>query len=121
MDNASLREAMRRRAQERAQRPALDVVRSLLSTHFGDAEGEEEVERHLRSQAEYTTAGLRQELVALEDVLGQPQEAGVLADIVAWDANWVLDDPSDEGARVFLREFADLVRRVIEEAEGPES
>ena len=37
--------------------------------------------------------------------------------LVGWEANWVLDDPSDEGAARFLGELAQMVREVIDEVE----
>jgi len=42
---------------------------------------------------------------------------GTLARLVGWDGNWVLDDPSDAGAAQFLRELAQLLRAVLDEAE----
>nr|BFE76343.1 hypothetical protein GCM10020092_096440 [Actinoplanes digitatis] len=42
---------------------------------------------------------------------------GTLARLVGWEANWVLDDPSDAGAARFLTDLAEMLREVIGEVE----
>jgi hypothetical protein len=36
--------------------------------------------------------------------------------MVAWEGNWVLDDPSDAGAIRFLGDLAQILRDVLDEA-----
>jgi hypothetical protein len=45
-----------------------------------------------------------------------PKEPGALARMVAWEGNWVLDDPSDAGAARFLGDLAQTLRDVLNEA-----
>jgi hypothetical protein len=52
-------------------------------------------------------------LTALETVLADPPRDGTLSRMVAWDGNWVRDDPTDAGAIVFLREAAAMIRTII--------
>ncbi|MEU4214697.1 hypothetical protein [Actinoplanes sp. NPDC026623] len=59
----------------------------------------------------------RGDLAALEAVAAEQHAPGTLARLVGWEANWVLDDPSDAGAAQFLRELAQLLREVIDDAE----
>lgn len=35
------------------------------------------------------------------------------AHLVAWEVNWVLDDPSDEGAKNWLQEIAEMIRQSL--------
>jgi hypothetical protein len=61
-----------------------------------------------------------EDLAGIEALLASSSnEPGVLADLVAWDANWVLDDPSDEGAKRFLREVAEMIREVLADKAPP--
>jgi hypothetical protein len=54
-------------------------------------------------------------LTDIESVLADPPSDGTLARLVGWDGNWVLDDPSDAGAALFLRELASLLRAVLDQ------
>lgn len=53
---------------------------------------------------------------AIDTLLATPQPQGTLRDMVAWDGNWVLDDPtSDEAAAAWLRDLAALIRSTLDE------
>jgi hypothetical protein len=89
--------------QEQNAEPAIDVVRDFLGFKVADAESMDEIRADVRRTAQVSTRKLRRELAALEAVLADPPPVpGALARMVAWEGNWVLDDPSDAGAARFL-------------------
>ncbi len=110
-------ESMRRRAEELEQQPPLEKARAFLGTHVNDMISLDEVRASVRLNAASRIRWLRLDLHALDTLISEPQPPGLLAELVAWDANWVLDDPSDEGAKAFLRQIADILREVLAEAE----
>jgi hypothetical protein len=119
MDESRLPESLRRRLAEQASMSDLDVVRRFLASHFGDADGPADARRDMERLASVNTRSLRRGLEAIQAVLADPPEAGLLSRMVAWDANWPLDDPSDAGAAAFLAEVADMVREVLATAGEP--
>lgn len=52
---------------------------------------------------------------AIDELLASPQPPGLLAELVALDANRALRDPSDAGARTWLEALVADVRRWLEE------
>jgi len=118
MNLSGLPEPLRRRAEELDSRPPLLEVRDFLGGYLADAVSLDEVQRDLRTTAAVSVRALRRFLHAFDAFMAEPHPEGLLAHIVAWDANWVLDDPSDAGAEAFLRQVAQMVRAVIEEATG---
>jgi hypothetical protein len=108
---------LRSRAEELERRPLLEKVRDFLGGMIGDMGSVDEVRSLLETVAASGTFGLKRDLRALDELLASPQPPGVLSELVAWEANWVLDDPSDEGAAAFLREIADMLREVIDVAD----
>ena len=117
METSGLPESLRARMEELAARPSMQVVRDFLLSHVLDMDGPDEIRADLRSVASFGTYWLRQDLAALESVVADPPMDDTLARLVGWEANWVLDDPSDAGAVEFLRELAQMLREVIDEAE----
>ena len=99
----------------------LDRVRQFLLGRVNDEESLDEIRMHLRKVAPSVTHWLKLDLRDLDALLAQPQEPGLLARLVAFDANWGLDDPSDSAAKEFLQTIANLLRDVITEAEQQRS
>jgi hypothetical protein len=118
VDYSQLPEPVRRRLAELDAMPPIETARGFVGAYVDDADSLEEVRMHMRNVAATTTRGLRRDLAALETMLAQPQPEGTLAQLVGWDGNWVLDDPSDRGAAAFLAELAEMLRTVIAEAES---
>ncbi len=112
MDLPHFREMMRERVAREAAVPAVEQVREMLGGHFADAESLDEVEQDFRSIAATTLTGIKRDLAALEAVLADPELHNQLGRMVAWDANWVLDDPSDGAAREFLEGVAVMLRDI---------
>lgn len=115
METSSLPEPIRARIEALAARSPMETVRDFLRGHVMDTEGLDEVRADLKQVAQFDTVSLRQDLAAIESVLAEPPADGTLARLVGWDANWVLEDPSDAGAAAFLDELASMLRSVIDE------
>jgi microcystin degradation protein MlrC len=114
---SELPEPLQARMREQNAEPAIDVVRGFLGFKVADAENLDEIRADLRQTAQASTRKLRRELAAFEAVLADPPTVpGALARMVAWEGNWVLDDPSDAGAIRFLGDLAQILRDVLDEA-----
>jgi hypothetical protein len=98
-------------------RPPLETVREFLLGHVADAETFGEIRARLERIARRSTSMHRRTLHAFEIVLGTDWPPGTLAQLVGWDGNWSLDDPTDAGAAQFLRDLAQMLREVIEQAD----
>jgi hypothetical protein len=117
MDASQIPESLRARMAEKETRPPLEKVRSLLRGHVADTDGWGEIRHELGMTAQHSTRPLRQGLDAIDAVLAEELPPGTLLRMVAGDAGWPLDDdPTDTGAAAFLRELADLIRSVLDEA-----
>jgi len=117
MDIPGLPESMRARIEAQNALAPLDRVREFLGSHVLDADGLDEIRADLRRTAQFNTVRHHGDLAALEAVIRAEHPPGTLARLVGWEANWVLDDPSDAGATQFLRDLAQMLRDVIAETE----
>ena len=118
MDTSGLPESLRARIAERTALPPIDKVKALLHGYLSDADSLAEVRADLQATADTNPFYLRQYLEALETVLTEQQPSGTLLRLVEWDGNWGIDhDQTDAGAAVFLRDLADMLRVVIEQAD----
>ncbi len=116
MDASQLPETLRARMAETDARPPLEKVRSLLRGHVADTDEWGEIRDELAMTSQHSTRWLRQGLEVIDAVLAEELPPGTLLRMVAGDAGWPLDDdPTDEGAAVFLRELAGLIRSVLDE------
>lgn len=93
---------------------ALEATRSFVHGYWADTDGLEQVRSELANVARRNPHQLEQSLAALQVVLQENYPDGTLARLVAWDANWPLEDPSDNGAKAFLTQVAGIVRDVID-------
>lgn len=112
-------EVTRQKLRDGLRLPAgMEAAREFLQTYVFDADMNQlrAIVEHMRSANPVTiVAGLE----GLEEVLAEKQPPGVLAELVARDANRSLDDPSDEGARVWLTQLVDRVRIWLGDAAPP--
>lgn len=111
LTHQKLRAALRRPS-------GIEAAREFLQTYVFDADMGQlrALVEHMRN---VNAATIIDGLEGLEDVLANQQPAGVLAELVARDANRSLDDPSDEGARVWLVQLAARVREWLGDAAPP--
>lgn len=58
-------------------------------------------------------------LEAVERIAHEPPEGASLAEVVKWDAGWMLPNDTEEEARLWLLEFAEFVREVLGEHAPP--
>ncbi|MGH2354612.1 MAG: hypothetical protein ACRDI2_22555 [Chloroflexota bacterium] len=119
MDDEAIRARLRERERELASEPPLETVATFLSGFCAAAESLEAVRTDLSRIAATHPGSVRRYLDALDSVLAEPSPEGMLAQVVALEANWVLDDPSDAGARAWLEELASLIRDVLDQAGAP--
>jgi hypothetical protein len=92
---------------------AVEQTRALLRHHVSGADSWAEVRDSLDFVARHDPDRVRGQLRGLETVLASSQLTDVLPRLVAWDANWVLDDPSPAAAGEWLRGLADLIRSAL--------
>ncbi|MCY1141867.1 hypothetical protein OWR29_28050 [Actinoplanes sp. Pm04-4] len=116
MATPDLPESMRAHLAAQEAQPPLETAREFLAGHLSDADSLAAVRARLQRIAQHNTRLHRRVLGALEAVLATSYPPDTLARLVGWDANWVLDDPTDAGAAQFLRDLAQLLRDVINEA-----
>ena len=107
-------ENLRARANQPPASP-LDQVRSFLRSYVADAGSLAEVRADLARMAEVNPENVRRRLRAIEALLADPPTDGSLMKLVGWDANWVLDNPSDASAAAWLSALAELIREVLDE------
>lgn len=99
MDQDELESRMSRSA-------AVDAVREFLWTYVCDSD-RSQLEATVRHMVAVNPFTIDTGIDGLVNVLAMPLPPTTLANLVAYDANRGLDDPGDEGARVWL---ADLLR-----------
>ncbi|MCA9538851.1 MAG: hypothetical protein KC620_08180 [Myxococcales bacterium] len=111
--NDHTRAELRRRLQA-AQPPPLEVARSFVSYHLSDACSLEEARESIEATALLWHRQMTRDLQSIETLIANPpQEEGILGSLIAFDANWVLDDPSDAGALAFLVQLAKMLRETL--------
>jgi hypothetical protein len=99
--------------------PMMETVRKLFIT-LNASDSIQDAMDHIRRISDVNPLSAMEKLNALERLLADPpKEEGALAHMVAWEANWVLDDPSDEGAMKWLREVAEAIREVLGDRAPP--
>jgi len=87
----------------------LPAAREFLQNyHNGSPVHFEKIVRHMWT---VSPAVIAAGLAGLEQVLAEPQAPGVLAELVAVDANTSLDEYSDDAARAWLEELVTAVKR----------
>ncbi len=101
---------------EKRTEPPLAQVRDFLQSFLGDALDLDEARTTLRMLAQTNTRSIHLALDSIEQVVADPMMESELARLVGWDGNWVLEDPSNAGAKVFLQEVADMLRDILDDA-----
>lgn len=91
--------------------PPLEATRKFLMSYCADKDSMEDIEGHVALMTTINTRTLEAGLAGMEGVLANPPPEGTLAQIIAWEVGWVLADESEESARAWLRELADMVRK----------
>jgi hypothetical protein len=94
--------------------PPLEATAKFLRIYCVDAADMEEIREHLTRMAAINQRTILQGIAGIEALLeNPPSEEGTLANLVAWEANWVLEQPDDEGAKDWLRTILQLAKDVL--------
>lgn len=93
--------------------PPLEAARSFLRTFFSDALNFEEAISEVESMARTNAKIVQRGLQGIESLLEQELEPETLSVLVAIDANYPLDEPSDAGTRIWLHDLAQTVRDIL--------
>lgn len=114
-------EVLHQKLRDALRRPAgIEAAREFLQTYVFDADMKQ-LQASIEHLCSFNPMTIIAGLEGLEDVLAEKLPAGVLAELVARDANRSLDDPSDEGARTWLTQLAGRVREWLGDAAPPRS
>lgn len=113
MKDDDVREQLRQHQQRRDDTPALDVVRQFLQAHCADAEGFDEIRRDAVRMMGVNPRPLQRVSRALDALLVDPPQGLSFAGLVSLDANWALDDPSEENSKDFLADIAAMIHDVL--------
>jgi hypothetical protein len=99
--------------------PSLDDAKRFLHRYWGDEGILDAVRKDLANTVAITPRSVIRGLQSIESLLQNPPPEGTLLDLVTWQANHPLDDPSEENAREWLRQMAELVRDVLGDLQPP--
>jgi hypothetical protein len=99
--------------------PPLEATRAFLRSYVADADGLKEIHEDIARMVEINPRTLVNAISGIEALLADPPASGTLARLVAWDGNYVLDDPSDESAGAWLLELAAYIRGVLGDRQSP--
>jgi hypothetical protein len=94
--------------------PPLEATRRFLQSFCSDEDSLESVRLRVHEMAAINARSLEAGLAGIEGLLQHPHaEAGVLARLVAYDAGWVLEHSSDDAAKEWLAQVAQLLREEL--------
>jgi hypothetical protein len=93
--------------------PPLEATRRFLQDFVSDEDSLDSIRGRVRRMAAINTRMLWKGLQGIESLLANRPASGILSTLVSMDANWVLDDPSDAGAKVFLSEIAEMLHEEL--------
>lgn len=91
----------------------LEAARKFLHIYGAESGSFEEVKAKVKSDIALYPKNILEGLKGIERIIANPpSQAGTLAYLVAIEANWPLDDPTDEGAMIWLKEMVQIIRDV---------
>ena len=95
--------------------PPVEAVGKFLRIYFSD-DSDEEAHQSMRADAAQNPRPVQLGLEGLDSLLANPPaQPGILADLVSWEANRRLEDPSDAGAREWLARVAQTASQLLGE------
>ncbi len=98
--------------------PPLEAARKFLGIYFCDIDGIQEAYDQIRQMSQRNTRSVIEGIKGIEALLNEPLEENVLSNLVAWEANYALDDQSDAGARAWLEDVVKNTKQILEEVEA---
>lgn len=94
--------------------PPIEATRKFLQSFLSEASFFEDVRRDVADMLTVNARPILEGLAGIEGLLENPPEEGELLMLVAYDANWVLEDRSAEGAKAWLRELGQVLREELQ-------
>ena len=100
--------------------PPLEATKKFLHTYVSDAPSMDWIRQDVRRMVARNARSIIAGLLGIEGILADPPDvAGTFSHLIAYDANWVIDDPSDEGAKIWLSSLATLLREELGDKAPP--
>ena len=99
--------------------PPLEEARKFLQFYWGDEGMLDAIRAQMKDTITFNPRSIVRGLQAIEALLVDPPPEGKLLDVVLWDANHPLDNPSEDLAKTWLREMAEFVRNVLGDKQPP--
>ncbi|MEH1766432.1 hypothetical protein [Nostoc sp.] len=100
-------------------KPSLEEARQFLRRYWGDETMLDEIRIQMENTVSFSPSSVIRGLEAIEAVLVTPLPDGTLLDMVLWDANYPLDDPSEGSAKAWLKDISEFVRNVLGDRQPP--
>jgi hypothetical protein len=114
MNNDELRERLRARLNAPPD-PPLEATRKFLQSYCSDADSLDEIRSHVANMLAINPRTILEGLAGIEGVLANPTgQAESLLYLVENDGNWRIEGHSEEGARAWLQEMAQLLREELQ-------
>lgn len=118
-ENEELMKRLKERLRQDQEKSPLEAARDFLQAYVADnywTDIQARIERMVKINPITIIRGLE----GIEDLLAAPpQEEGVLASLVTYDGGWMLDEYNDEHAKVWLKELAEFIRKVMGDKQPP--
>ena len=112
----SIRDKFKQKIQQQKNNP-LDTARSFLVSYWSDEQDIEAIENDLRNRISVNPYGIKSGLDALNTILKDEEiDDQKIINLVVWDANHPLDDPSVLEAKKWLRQAVVFVEQIISES-----
>lgn len=102
-------------------KPPLEEARGFLQRYWGDEGMLDAIRVDMEKTIAFNPKSIIWGLQAIEALLLDPPSEGTLLDMVLWDANHPLSDPSEASAKKWLMEIEGFVRDVLAENQPPKS
>ena len=112
-----LREKLRAKIRDRLNAPPdapIEATRRFLQSYLPEADSFEDVRRDVAYMLTVNARPILEGLAGIEGLLENPPDERDLLVLVAYDANWVLEDRNAEGAKAWLRDLGQVLREELQ-------
>jgi hypothetical protein len=98
---------------------SLEATRKFLRMFCSDADGIEEVKQDIARAISINPRITLRGLAGIEDLVANPPDDETLVELVAWEANWGLEDHSPSASLLWLQEMSEHIRDVLGDKQPP--
>jgi hypothetical protein len=102
-----------RNAMNVSSRTPLEEAQRFLCRYWADGDVPDAISAQLNETISYNPSSVIQGLLAIELLLKTSLPDEALLNMVLWDANHPLDEPSEKSAKLWLKEVTEFVRAVL--------